>query len=146
MFLYLICARRTASDGIAIIVLLSDIYLIRVRIFLLKERSLTEHFFLVSFIVRADIRHRFIISTGRSRLLVFSCDHIRKSLSLTAILLAQRLIDQQSLLLTELFTLSRVGLDTLFQLTDLLIELRNLLCDVSHIITTVRFRCREDTR
>ena len=137
-FLYLICARRTAPDGIAIIVLLSDILLIRVRIILLKERSLSEHFFLVSNIGIAVIRHRFIISTRRSRLLVFSCDHVGKSLTLTAILLAQQLIDQQSLLLTQLFTLSRVALDTLFQLADLLIELRDFLCDVNYIITTVR--------
>lgn len=121
------------------IVLLSVYILNRIGIFLLKERSLSEHFFLISNIIIAVIRHGFIISTGRSRLLVFSCDHVSESLSLTAILSAQRLIDQQSLLLTQLFTFSRISLDTLFQLADLLIELHDLLCDVSHIITTVHF-------
>ena len=103
--------------------MLSVIILIRARIFLLKERSLTEHFFLVSNIGITVIRHRFIISIERYRLLVFFCDHIRKSLSLTAILPAQRLIDQQSFLLTQLFAFCCVGLDTLFQLADLLVVL-----------------------
>jgi hypothetical protein len=109
-------------------VLLSDIFLIRVRIILLKERSLTEYFFLVSIIGIAVIRLRFFTNNRHYRLLVISCDHICKSLSLTAVLPAQRLIDQQSFLLTQLFTLSRVSLDTFFQLADLLVELRDLLC------------------